>query len=70
MYIDSTHGYGQTTLELQLSVKKVKRGGLIMGDDYTDDSSHPHYGVYKAVNEFRQNGFIDLIVDGDCRQFV
>lgn len=70
VYIDSTHGYGQTMTELTFSLKKVKPTGYIMGDDYTSDSNHPHYGVYKAVKEMEAAGQIKLIVDGEQRQFV
>jgi Methyltransferase domain len=70
VYIDSTHAYDQTRLELELSCAKVRPGGAIMGDDYNDDASHRHHGVYKAVNEFVAEGRLKLVVDGEFRQFV
>lgn len=70
VYIDSTHGYNQTKLELEYSLKKVRAGGYIMGDDYTADANHPHFGVYRAVKEMEAAGRITLVVDGEHRQFV
>lgn len=70
VYIDSTHGYGQTMLELEYSLAKVKSDGYIMGDDYTSDATHPHHGVYRAVNDLVEMKKITLLVDGDSRQFV
>lgn len=69
-YIDTLHGYGQTKLELELCLRKVKPSGFILGDDYTDDVGHPHHGVYRAVKEFESAGRLELIVDGVERQFV
>ena len=51
-YIDSTHAYAQTKEELSLLKYKVKPTGIIGGDDWREDPSHKHHGVYKAVNEF------------------
>jgi hypothetical protein len=70
IYIDSTHGYNQTKLEIEFSLLKVKATGFIMGDDYTSDKEHPHYGVYRAVKEFEKDQKIKLLVDGYSRQFV
>jgi len=70
VYIDTTHKYEQTKLEILLALAKVKVGGYILGDDY---SSHPdayHKGVYLAVQEFVANGLLNLIVDGTEQQFL
>jgi hypothetical protein len=52
MYFDTTHTYEQTVKELAMAAKLVKPDGIICGDDWRDDPSHPHYGVRRAVEEF------------------
>ena len=56
IYLDTTHTYEQTRLELQLLQKKVKPSGVIAGDDWQPDPAHPHHGVYKAVQEVIADG--------------
>jgi Methyltransferase domain len=51
-YVDSTHAYEQTRGELESLRSKVKPTGIIAGDDWQDDETHPHHGVCKAVTEF------------------
>jgi len=70
IYIDSTHGYNQTKIELELSLSKVKPTGFILGDDYTADPNHPHHGVHRVVKEYESAGRLSLVVDGTGRQFV
>ncbi len=54
IYIDTTHAYAQTKLELEIYSKKVKPGGIIAGHDYSmgNWSSGYKYGVIEAVHEF------------------
>ncbi len=49
IYIDTTHQYEQTKIELITSLKKIKRSGIISGHDY---NIHRFYEVVKAVDEF------------------
>ncbi len=51
-YIDTSHRYKQTMLELDLLKLKVKPNGIICGDDWREDPNHPHHGVCQAVQEF------------------
>lgn len=51
-YLDSSHEYEHTKLELEILRDKTKSGGLITGDDWQEDTSHIHYGVSQAVKEF------------------
>jgi len=51
-YVDSTHAYDQTKDELRLLRHKVRADGIIAGDDWQERESHPHHGVFRAVNEF------------------
>ncbi|MBL4630525.1 MAG: class I SAM-dependent methyltransferase [Paraglaciecola sp.] len=54
IYIDTTHSYQQTTLELLLYSAKMKSGGIIAGHDYMQGnwSKTFKYGVIEAVHEF------------------
>ena len=70
-YIDSSHEYEHTTIELGLLCQKIKKGGVIAGDDWYPDPHHKHHGVYKAVQEFIDSGKIKLIYSGEKdRQWV
>lgn len=61
VYLDTSHSYDQTKQELALLASKVKRSGVILGDDWFSDPSHPFHGQYVAINEF---------VDESAYQFV
>ena len=52
VYLDSSHDYEHTVKELELLMFKVKKNGVIAGDDWRIDESHKHHGVAKAVKEF------------------
>jgi methyltransferase family protein len=51
-YLDSSHEYEHTMRELVVLVRKVRREGVILGDDWHDEETHGHHGVAKAVREF------------------
>jgi hypothetical protein len=61
VYIDSSHAYEHTREELRLAAEAVKADGLICGDDWRDDPSHPHYGVRRAVEEFVAEGLFQIV---------
>jgi hypothetical protein len=61
IYLDTTHAYDQTKLELQLLQRKVKPSGVIAGDDWQPDPAHPHHGVYKAVQEVVAEGKYQIL---------
>ncbi len=54
VFIDTNHTYETTRAELELCLRKVKKGGLICGHDYIagDWKMRNRYGVVEAVNEF------------------
>ncbi len=54
VYVDAGHDYKNCITDLRSSLKIIKKGGLIIGDDY-----HTKPGVTKAVNEFvKESGLI------------
>lgn len=54
VYIDTTHSYQQTRLELELVASKIKPGGVIAGHDYLmgNWADNNKYGVVEAVHQF------------------
>ena len=52
VYLDSTHSYEDTKLELELLERKMSADGMITGHDWQDNPYHIHAGVKKAVGEF------------------
>ncbi len=70
VYIDSTHTYEHTKLEISLSLAKVKKGGYIMGDDYNSYPDAYHKGVFLAVQEMERAGLIEVLVREVAHQFV
>lgn len=68
VYIDGNHRYEFVKQDLELSLSKVKSGGIIAGDDYTEGGWWKG-GVKKAVDEFgwKENVSLLWIVGG---QFV
>jgi hypothetical protein len=70
-YIDTTHQYQQTAAELALLKRKVKRGGVIAGDDWREDPNHRHHGVCRAVNEFvSREKYRFLLIDKESAQWA
>lgn len=52
VYVDTSHTYEHTRLELELLDAKVKQDGLITGHDWREDPAHRDHGVFVAVLEF------------------
>ena len=56
IYIDANHAYEYVKHDLELWYPKLKKGGIIMGDDYTINDIemcfNTLFGVKKAVDEF------------------
>ena len=70
VYLDSTHSYDGTKRELELLDPKIKRTGMIFGDDWQIDPNHPHHGVCIAVNEFLKTSNFELIFCGERSQWI
>jgi len=49
VYVDGDHSYDMVRVDLENYWSKIKKGGVLGGDDY--DGEH-YYGVVHAVNEF------------------
>lgn len=60
VYIDGNHLYEYVKNDLELSLDKVKDGGFITGDDYTEGGWWEG-GVKKAVDEFAKNQMVHLL---------
>ncbi len=70
VYLDSTHTYEGTQRELKLLDLKIKKDGLIIGDDWTAERTHPHHGIYLAVNEFVKSTEFEFAVCGLKNQWI
>ena len=51
VYIDSDHHYVCVSVEIDIAIKKVKSGGLILGHDYKTVPEDWGSSVIRAVNE-------------------
>ncbi|MDG2001939.1 MAG: class I SAM-dependent methyltransferase [Novosphingobium sp.] len=60
-YLDTSHSYEQTLEEVSLLQKKLKPGGILVGDDWNESPGHHHYGLSQAVNEVLASGGFRLI---------
>jgi len=60
VYIDGNHLYEYVIEDLTLSLLKVKPGGYIAGDDYSEEGWWEG-GVKKAVDEFAMNPAVELL---------
>ena len=60
VYIDGNHLYDFVKKDLNLCYSKVKPGGLITGDDYSE-GGWSSGGVKRAVDEFINTGLVKLI---------
>jgi hypothetical protein len=69
IYIDGNHLYEFVKLDLELWRPKVKPGGYITGDDYTDrEDLWYRGGVKKAVDDFASRNNYEPLIIG--RQFI
>ena len=68
-YIDTSHRYESTLLELEAVSKVLAEGGVIMGDDWHADPEHQHHGVVRAVNDFLHHRDFELVAAGQALQW-
>ncbi len=69
IYIDASHRYKETLVELKAAAEIVKRDGLILGDDYYPDRTSKHHGVFRAVNEFVKTSPYEFVAAGQAAQW-
>lgn len=69
VYLDTTHTYEGTKQELALLKRKLKTGGLVLGDDWFDEG-HMHHGVSVAVGEALRAGDFHVILCGREFQWI
>jgi hypothetical protein len=70
IYLDSTHTYDGTKQELKLINRKIRKTGLICGDDWQSDRNHRHHGVFRAVNEFIREEDFEFVLCGVNSQWI
>lgn len=63
VYIDGNHQYEFVKKDIELYYPKIKKGGIIGGDDYyfCDESKASNFGVVDAVNKFFKNKNISFM---------
>ena len=67
IYIDGDHSYEGCLRDLENSLKVVKPGGLILGDDYGwENAKWSKPGVTKAVDEFINRYKLSFIILNFC----
>jgi hypothetical protein len=73
IYIDANHHYEFVKKDLEIAYNKIKSGGIIQLNDYTNYGvlCNAEYGVFLAVNEFlAQNSnnvkVLGMSLDKDC----
>lgn len=60
VYLDSDHHYECIAIEMNLAIQKVKKGGLIMGHDYSTVPQTWGSSIIRAVNERIQNNDVKM----------
>lgn len=69
IYIDGNHHYEFVKTDLELSMRKVRPGGLITGDDY-QEGGFWEGGVVKAVDELVGSGVVEVIAIQDFQYIL
>ena len=64
IYVDGDHSYTGVINDLNNCLKVVKKGGIIIGDDYKWGRDGDKGGVKKAVNEFVEKNNYELVRHG------
>jgi hypothetical protein len=68
IYVDGDHSYNGVKKDLEVSFRKIKNNGFILGHDYTPQFQ----GVIDAVNEFclKYKQSISMLTKDGCPTFV
>lgn len=71
VYLDTSHEREHTRRELALLQRKVKPGGVIMGDDWFTHPDHHFFGQYEAIEEFRrENDYVMAYASDENHQWA
>jgi hypothetical protein len=62
VYIDATHIYEAALADLRAYLPKVKKGGILCGDDYLVCN---HFSVKKAVDQFADENNLEFLSIGN-----
>ena len=65
IYIDGSHEYNDVLDDLEMSLIKVKKGGLIVGDDYANAKGKWENDVIRAVSFFTAKHNLPLKIMSD-----
>lgn len=63
IYIDASHSFEETAVELVLAASKLKPDSCLLGDDYDPDPASKQHGVFLAVNAMVAAGVGTLVLD-------
>ena len=67
-FIDGDHSYEATLKDLNNALQIVKKGGMILGDDYKWPKSRwSKPGTTKAVNEFKEKNKFQMLQYGETQ---
>jgi len=68
IYIDGDHSYEATLKDLNNALQVVKKGGMILGDDYKwPNARWSKPGTTKAVNEFKEKNNFQMFRYGETQ---
>lgn len=62
VYIDANHGYDYVMEDIMAWIKKVRKGGIVCGDDYLRRKNSQFYAVVEAVNDFCDFAHIENLI--------
>ena len=63
IYLDASHLYEHTLAEIRASLRVIKSGGMLTGDDYDPDPLSNQHGVFRAVNDITVEPGCSLILN-------
>lgn len=69
LYLDASHAYEATLVELEAAATLIKPDGVIMGDDWHPNPWARHHGVFRAVNEFIKTAPFEFAAAGRAAQW-
>lgn len=60
VYLDSSHAYTETLLELAAISPKLKTTGVILCDDCRTDPKSKHHACFRAIRDFTRQGAFEI----------